>query len=104
MREGGPRSGQDGEHSTGLDLIRRAVSGVLLAEMSTLWAELKNDLQEFHTGLREDIKKQMDEFSKEINRRLQEATDREEEMAGQRTIQWNQDVGRWELRKHLCNC
>lgn len=66
--------GQDGgrkENKT-LDLIYTAVSEVMTTWMTALQAELKKDLSEFRTCFREDIKKQMDKFTTEINRKIQD--------------------------------
>lgn len=57
-----------------LDSIRTAVSEVMTVGMATLQAELKKDLSDFHTCFREDIKKQMDEFVSEVNRKMQDVT------------------------------
>lgn len=44
--------------------------------MITLQAELKKDLSDFRMDFQEDIKKQIEEFTTEVNRKMQEVTDR----------------------------
>lgn len=69
---------QNGDRDRGdtLASIRKVVSEVMTAGMSTLQAELKKELSNFRTCFRDNIRKQMDEFKSEINWKIQEATDR----------------------------
>lgn len=69
-------TGQDGgrrENET-LDSIREVVSVVMTSGMAALQAELKRDLSDFRTCFREDIKRQIEIFTMEINRKIQDAT------------------------------
>lgn len=82
-----------------LDSIRTVVSEVMTTGMAALQAELKKDLSDFRTCFREDIKKQMDEFVSEVNRRIQDVTGQIEgavERVGQ--MEENMlDVERWDI-------
>lgn len=69
-------SEQHGDNTVSLDLIRGAMSEVMTAEMATLRAELKTDLQDFRSAFHEDMKRQMDEFTKEVHLKLQESAKR----------------------------
>lgn len=73
---GDDETAQDGGHeeSESLGTIREAVSAVVAAGLDTLRTELKNDLLESRKCFREDIKKQMDEFTSEIHRKMQDMT------------------------------
>jgi len=57
-----------------LDSIRAVVSEVMTTGMAALQTELKKDLSDFRTCFREDIKKQMDEFISEVDRKIQDVT------------------------------
>lgn len=69
-------AGQDGGRgeSETLDSIRKVVSEAVAAGMTALQAELKKDFSDFRSCFREDIKKQMDEFTTEMNRKIQDVT------------------------------
>lgn len=82
-----------------LDSIHTAVSEVMTTGMAALQAELKNDLSDFRTGFREDIKKQMDEFVSEVNRKIQDVTGQIEgavERVGQMEENMH-DMERWDI-------
>lgn len=92
---------QDGGHreTETLDSIRTVVSEVMTTGIAALQAELKKDLSDFRTCFREDIKKQMDEFISEVNRKIQDVTGQIEgavERVGQ--IEENMlDMERWDI-------
>ncbi|KAM7366743.1 hypothetical protein PAMP_014693 [Pampus punctatissimus] len=67
-----PNQDGGGRETETLDSIRTAVSEVLTTGMAALQAELKKDLSDFRTCFMEDIKKQMDEFVSEVDRKIQE--------------------------------
>lgn len=69
-----PNQDGGGRETETLDSIRTAVSEVLSTGMAALQAELKKDLSDFRTCFMEDIKKQMDEFVSEVNRKIQDVT------------------------------
>ncbi|KAM7385131.1 hypothetical protein PAMP_001228 [Pampus punctatissimus] len=69
-----PNQDGGGRETETLDSIRTAVSEVLTTGMAALQAELKKDLSDFRTCFMEDIKKQMDEFVSEVDRKIQEVT------------------------------
>lgn len=74
--EASETSGQDGgriEIET-LDSIRTVVREVMTTGMAALQVELKKDLSDFRMCFREDIKKQMDEFATEVNRKIQDVS------------------------------
>ena len=74
--EAGETRKQDGDprETETLESIRTAVSEVMSKGMAALQAELKKDLSDFRTYFREDIRKQMDEFASEVNRKIQDVT------------------------------
>lgn len=57
-----------------VDLFQDAVGKVIVAGKATLRAELKTDLQDFHSIIRKDMKKQMDELTRELHQKLQETS------------------------------
>ena len=71
VKENGDRKEKDN-----VDLIRKAVSEVMLAGMATLQAELKKDLSDFRTGFLEDINKKLDGLAAEMNHKIHEASGR----------------------------
>lgn len=82
-----------------LDSVRAAVSEVMTTGMAALRAELKEDLSDFRTCFREDIKNQMDEFVSEVNRKIQDVTG-QIEGAVKRVGQMEEDMidmERWDI-------
>lgn len=74
--EASETSRQDGgrRETETLDSIRTVVREVMTTGMTALQAELKKDISDFRTCFREDIKKQMDKFATEVNRKIQDVT------------------------------
>lgn len=88
-----------GDRMVSLDLIRIAVSEAVASGMATLRAELKSDLQDFGSVIREDMKKQMDELTREVHQKLQETTEQIDDAREHiKQIEENmEDIERWDI-------
>ena len=59
--------------------LKNAVSEAMAAGLITIQTELKKELSEFRDCLREDLKKQMEEFKGEMNKKMHDSTARLDE-------------------------